>query len=579
MTPRPYQQEAVDSTVRAIERGTRGIAMQLATGAGKTLVLAEIARHLVPCGKLLFLAHRQELINQLAATVQGALDCRVGVERAEQHASWNEQVVVGSVPTLGCNAGARLRGIDPTEFAAIFVDECHHMGSGCRTYMEILRWAGIADGYEHTGRGPVLIGCTATLRRHDKQTLAPWMQEVVADVPLRWLIDEGYLVPMKAVQLRSSTSLDQVRMRMGEFVQSDLERTLNTERRNALAVQHYRDQASGRPFLAFTSGVKHAHSLAAAFRQEGFRVEALEGNTPSDVRAETLERFRRGELHGLTSCAVLSEGTDLPMVQALYMMRPTESALVYSQQVGRGSRRWEPDSRWRGAALGLRASKQDCLVVDLTDNTSKHQLMHAPSLIGKPYVDAPKSSKPPRIPPARAATFEPTPISAHEEAQDLHWVDPWSEGVQDTDDFSWQRNGKSWSLRLPNVWATIEPRGSQWAATFEAKTKIVKLLDTELEAFQFIDTLALQRYGLTTKLPRSITQDPQYALTPDQQAWENTAAVRQLAQDLLDCYPKRPWGQNVLALLDALMPDEIAAIRASRQQERVRNAGSHRRAA
>lgn len=401
-----------------------------------------------------------------------------------------------------------------TYFAnGILVHNCHHTVAANTTYVVPLQWAGYLDEQRRrTGRGPVAVGCSATLCRHDDQTIATIFDEVVCDVPMPWLIEQGYLVPFRAHRVQTACSLDNVRVRMGEFVAEDLERTLDVRERNSLAIQHYKEHGEGRQFLAFAVSVKHAHHLAAMWQHAGFAVKAIDGGTPSEERAKLIQDYKSGRLHGLVNMSVFAEGTDLPMTQAVYMLRPTKSPLVYSQQVGRGSRLWSAERqnsdslsvRWDGTQLGLRKTKDECLLVDLCDITSKHSLVHAPSLIGVPYEHKVKEAKDTR-PPAKMST-EPVPIAVHEAMLAINEVNPWEGGNRTLlEEFVWTATREGWALRLPDAECRIVECASEHVVMWRALSRATTVDDnrrhaTQLAAFVSVDAAVLDKYGIRPKM-------------------------------------------------------------------------------
>ena len=476
---RDYQQTAVDATLAALDRGVGAPAMQLATGAGKTVVLAEILRRRRHLGRALCLVHRKELVEQIAATVGRHLGCPVGIEQGGDRTWFADPVVVASVPTVGRERAGRLDALDPGEFATVVIDEVHHAVPANRTYARPLAWAGVLDeGFRRTGRGPALIGCSATLARSDGQSLAKWFDEVVADVPLRWLIDQGHLAPLRGIVLRTGVELDRVRAVAGDFVARDLEIAVNVDDRNQLAVDHYLQHAADRQFLAFVPGVQHALDLAEMYRQSGIAAAAVSGKTPADERAAAIRAYRQGRLKGLVNVGVFTEGTDLPNTAAVYMLRPTMSQLIYSQMVGRGTRKWtaadwdaaHPELPWQGQALGLDPVKRDCLVVDLVDNTSRHQLVAAPSLLGQGYENDAVPSNVAAATGGASLSVEPVPVGDFEQGLSVvpEEVDLWAGGGDSTPFNTWFEDGeRNWHLVSARAAAHVYRLGPVYVVSFD----------------------------------------------------------------------------------------------------------------
>ena len=216
----------------------------------------------------------------------------------------------------------------------------------------------------------VLVGVTATPNRSDAIGLGCVFQAMPYSYALRQAIEDGWLVPIVPWAVETTTSLEAVKTSHGEFHQGELAATVNTEARNRLAVAAWGEHAKGRATIAFTVDVAHAHALAAAFSGAGLRARAVSAETPTEERRATLAAFEAGHLDVITNCAVLTEGTDLPIASCILHAKPTKSATLYEQMSGRG--------------LRLYPGKETCVLIDLVDVTRKHTLQAAASLYGLP---------------------------------------------------------------------------------------------------------------------------------------------------------------------------------------------------
>jgi hypothetical protein len=165
-------------------------------------------------------------------------------------------------------------------------------------------------------------------------------------------------------------SLDNVKIRHGDFVESQLARVVNTPARNTLLVKAYEDFARGRRAIIFCVDVAHAKNVQQAFAKAGIRTAAVWGELPRDERRGTLAAFSAGEIDVVTNCNLLTEGFDEPRVDCVIMARPTRSKLLYAQMVGRGTR--------------LHPDKTDLMVIDVADNSRTHQLPGLHSLFNLP---------------------------------------------------------------------------------------------------------------------------------------------------------------------------------------------------
>lgn len=237
---------------------------------------------------------------------------------------------------------------------------------------------GLADSfkrvYDHFGLmepradGPLFLGITATPNRSDGQGLRALFDLIVFDMGIQKGIESGWLCDLRAMRIKGGADLDKVHTRAGDLAQDELAKEVNTDKRNGMIVKEWFKHAYGRRTLAFTVDVQHALDLAAAFKAHGATFEATWGDDP-DKHAK-IERYKNGILDGLCNCAVLGIGFDDPQTSCVIPAAPTKSFVKYAQQIGRGTR--------------IADGKLDCLILDPTDNTGKHNLCTISSLLGLP---------------------------------------------------------------------------------------------------------------------------------------------------------------------------------------------------
>jgi superfamily II DNA or RNA helicase len=344
-----------------------------ATGLGKTVIFCALAQR--RGGRTLILAHRDELVSQaVEKMLQVWPDCPVGVVKAERNET-AAQVVVASVQTLSRSARLGQLLAPPTalqglgsegSFDLVVVDECHH--STADSYVRIL------DGLD-AGKpgGPLLLGVTATLDRGDGKGLDSIFDEVVADWPILWGIQHGYLCDLRGQRIViDDLDLSKVKVTAGDYnVGQSGAALLDAGAPQAIAyIVHelaIAEQGRNRT-LIFTPTVETAVQTADAFDQWGVKAAWVSGETPIEERRAILRGFSDGTYQVLANCAVLTEGYDEPGVDCVVVARPTKSRALYTQMVGRGTRR-HPD-------------KTDCLVLDVAGVTDIHSLVSLPSLFG-----------------------------------------------------------------------------------------------------------------------------------------------------------------------------------------------------
>jgi len=364
MPLRPYQSEALTAVRDAYLAGKRRVIVSLPTGTGKTVVFAHFPRVLKMKKRLLVLAHREELLLQAQDKFRSIdPELKAEIEQASTHATSDAKVVIASVPTLA-RSGARLSRFQPEEFSIVVVDEAHH--AVAPSYRRIFDHFGLFE--PHVSR--YLIGFTATPRRGDKQGLGEVFEEVCYARDMREMIVDRYLCPITGWRVDTDLSLDNVRVRHGDFIESQLARVVNMPLRNRLLVKAYRDFGPGRRTIVFCVDVAHAKDVHRAFADAGIRAAPVWGELSRDQRRSTLAAFSAGEIDVVTNCNVLTEGFDEPRVDCVIMARPTRSKLLYAQMVGRGTR--------------LHAGKKDLIVIDVADNSRTHQLPGLHSLFNLP---------------------------------------------------------------------------------------------------------------------------------------------------------------------------------------------------
>ena len=356
---RPYQRDTVQAIRAAIQGGCRRPLAVLPTGAGKTIVFGAYAQAEAAAagGRTLILAHREELLDQAAAKLGLVWPAaEVGVVQGARDGYQARDVVLASIGTLlHRERRARLGQVD-----RIVCDEAHHAVS--------VTWRTVLDDLgAFAPHGPPCIGVTATPARADQRGLGAVFQRIVYERSMLWMVLRGYLCDLRTLVVRTDTALDGVRLaKDGDFDPGPLGSVLNTANRNELIVRTYAERSPDRKALAFTATVRHAEDLAAAFLAAGVSAAAVSGRSSAADRHRAITDFRAARLRVLCNAAVLTEGYDDAGIAAILLARPTRSAALYAQMVGRGLR---PHPR-----------KADCLLVDFADASRRHNLIGLPSL-------------------------------------------------------------------------------------------------------------------------------------------------------------------------------------------------------
>ena len=378
MELRPYQQETLTAIVDNLRAGVRHQMIMWATGCGKTLLAACLPATLkgVLDGKMLFVAHRDEIIQQTINKIHTwAPELKVGLEKADQHADADSDVIVASVASVGRSGSKRLDHFWD-DIAVIVLDECHHAAS--TQFLNVLEDSGVL----RESSRKLLVGLTATPKRRnlardekkqrvlldDESTISlkSIFKKITYSFPIRKAIKQGYLVPLMGFRVGTQTSLDNVKTVGGDFKTDELSDAVNTSERNLQIVKAWQECAEGRQTVCFTVDIAHGKELSDIFTRSGINSAPIWGSDPD--REVKLRKHEAGEITVLCNCALLTEGYDSPTVSCIVLARPTRSSTLMTQQVGRGTR--------------LSEGKKNCVVIDVCDCTKKCSIVTFPSLLG-----------------------------------------------------------------------------------------------------------------------------------------------------------------------------------------------------
>ncbi|MFC4258112.1 DEAD/DEAH box helicase family protein [Marinobacter lacisalsi] len=370
---RPYQQEAVDATLIHFRKSDESAVVVLPTGAGKSLVIAELAR--LARRRILVLTHVKELVEQnhgkyesygLTAGIFSA-----GLKRKESR----HQVTFASVQSVSANLD-QFRD----EYSLVIIDECHRVsGEETSQYQRIIELLRRQNG------SLKVLGLTATpyrlamgwiYRYHYRGFVRGGeekpFQHCIYELPLSYMINRGYLTKPElvnaAVAQYDFSALPQDRF--GEYAEKDVNQLLSKHRRvtRAIIEQVMELAAERKGVMIFAATVDHAREITGYLPAD--QTALVTGATDLKERASLIQRFKQRQLKYLVNVSVLTTGFDAPHVDFIAILRPTQSVSLYQQIVGRG--------------LRLDDGKQDCLVIDYAGN---HVNLHHPE-VGEPKPDS-----------------------------------------------------------------------------------------------------------------------------------------------------------------------------------------------
>lgn len=358
---RDYQKDCLSSITSAQNNGISKQLVVLPTGTGKTVIFCSL---LTDYKRVLILAHRDELCqqaNEKLLMVAPEVEDRVGWVKAERN-EIDKPIIIGSVQTISRENRLKLL----PHFDLIVTDEAHH--AVAPSYLSI---------YEKLVDDNLHVGFTATPNRADKEGLGKVYDKVVYEKTISDMVSAGWLSSLRGKRILTDISLDGVHTVAGDFNKSELTSVINTENRNNLIVESWLEHASDRKTLAFTVDIQHAHDLAEAFQSAGVSAMPISGQTPPDERHELERKFHTGEIQVLCNCYLLTEGYDEPAIDCILLARPTKSQSLFIQMIGRGTR--------------THPKKLDCLILDVVDNTTRHDIRQFADLGLEPE---PKGEKP-----------------------------------------------------------------------------------------------------------------------------------------------------------------------------------------
>jgi superfamily II DNA or RNA helicase len=372
LTPRDYQTEAIKDLHSRWDAGDTRVPLVLATGLGKTVIFAHLIADWVHSNvgkRVIVLVHTDELVQQAYKKIKDvAPGLHVGIVKAERN-EVTARVIVASVQSLrSAKRREQIRNV-----GMIIVDECHHATAA--TYRTILHHFGALldntkslDWREREAWKPSVkvAGFTATLARGDRQKLSDVWQECTFQRGIAFGIRRGYLLDVRGKRIVvPDLDLSTVKKSGGDYQDAALGDAMDAALAPSVIAQAYLEHAANRKGLAFWPLVATAHHGADAFNEAGIPSAVVHGGTPREERRLILKKLHTGEIQVVHNCGVLTEGFDEPTVSCVVNARPTQSAPLYQQMVGRGLR---PDLSLSPEDRG------DCLVLDVVGVSRTHNL-------------------------------------------------------------------------------------------------------------------------------------------------------------------------------------------------------------
>lgn len=358
MQLRDYQTEAVQSVYRFFEekRGS-GCLIVAPTGAGKSVILAEIIRRAITDysgTRIICATHVKELIQQNWQTlVRLWPDAPAGVFSAGLGKRQTNQPVTFA----GIQSVAR-RAREFGHVNLLIVDEAHLLPRATGT-----RYQTFIKGLRDINPKLKVIGLTATPFRLDSGRLDSGKDAIfdgiAYDIPVRMLVERGYLAPLISKRPSQVFETKGLHTRMGDFITSEMDEKFGTQAITEQAVAEIVELGKDRnSWLLFCISVKHAEITRAALEKHGIAAGLITGDTPALERETIVTRFKSGELRAMVNVNVLTVGFDAPATDLLAFLRPTQSLGLYLQMAGR--------------AMRTAPGKKNGLVLDYAGNVMRH---------------------------------------------------------------------------------------------------------------------------------------------------------------------------------------------------------------
>lgn len=338
---RDYQNQIIQETREHFLNGRKSVLIQLSTGGGKTVIASHMLKSCLDKNmRAYFMCHRRELINQTVKTLH-SFQVPSGVISAGYPSHYDYLIQVCSVSTMF----RRIKKVKkPT---LIFWDEARHIGA--KTWSDIYK--AFPDAFH------VLLDATPT--RLDGKPLGDYAKAIVHGPSMRWLIDNNYLSDYKLFA-PSTVDLSGVHTRMGDFNKKELDEVMDKPTIIGNAVNEYKKYCDGKRAVVFSVSIKHSEHIRNSFLSAGIPAEHIDGNTHSSDRDRAIENFRTGKTKVLTNVDIASCGLDIPSMEAVILLRPTQSISLYLQQVGR--------------ALRPSHGKSHAIILDHVGNWERHGL-------------------------------------------------------------------------------------------------------------------------------------------------------------------------------------------------------------
>lgn len=335
ITLRDYQKQSKEK-IYSLWQNHKSVMLQMPTGTGKTRIFASIVKDLhntsaklgIPI-KVLLLAHRDELIDQISENVGRRYNVRHGIIKSSLSEEPFIPTQIASILTLT----RRLERWSQKQFDVIVIDEAHHA---------------VADSYRKICKAfpsAKILGVTATPYRLSGAGFKSVFEQIIISPSVHDFIRMGFLCDYDYYSVRPTSEIQQIVNNIkdfsfdGDYAEKSLTHFFDNARIRANLLDTYRKYANGKKGIIYTINISHNNHVCDLLNQNGIKAKAVDSYTASTIRKEIVKDFRNGNIDIICNVNIFSEGFDCPDVEFIQLARPTKSFALYLQQVGRGFRK------------------------------------------------------------------------------------------------------------------------------------------------------------------------------------------------------------------------------------------------
>lgn len=340
MKLRDYQLDIILKTRKSLAAVRRAL-IQAPTGAGKTALCVHMMKTAAERGKrAFFLVHQNELLSQTSKALW---------KQKLEHGMIASGRRISKLPVQVASVQTLVNRLDKYEAPdLIIIDEAHR--STAESYRKVV------EAYPKA----VLVGLSATPQRTDGKPLGDMYDTIVKGPSIRWLQQEGFLCDYVLFAPSVGIETSDIKTTAGDFNKGQLEKAADKPTITGDAVSHYKKLAYGKRAVVMCVTVKHAQHVADSYNEAGIPAASIEGSMTTEQRNKVLQDFESGVIKVITNVQLLVEGVDIPAIEVVQWLRPTQSLIVYMQGNGRG--------------LRPHAEKEHLIILDHVGNALRHGL-------------------------------------------------------------------------------------------------------------------------------------------------------------------------------------------------------------